>query len=481
MGGGSSAWATAVLLTAVPASFVRRSESEQRDLDDLEESRQSLLRWCEEAPDRTSELLCSMELSKFGGQAPPHRPVTGAELSKDLKMHLLGVKEPVEHGAGTSDASLLISVGLSEELHSAVAKSHIFLLSAFSHDDETQGSSLLPHFMEHYINKLEVPPENFLLLLHSASRNITGLAHFCRHLQERYGVLHMFPAIYPYRTVLHLKMCHRILHLFVRPQDWVLQVDSDEFVHFPEELQVLPVVTAMDVLGHNAHFGILVDRVRLDGRVDVAPVADVPLAVQYPVTCALVWLLQQSDVRKAVLYRGYLRQHGGGHQIIGLNGTLAARVRGKGPRRQLGLFEALSRYLGKVEVALLPREKDGGLFWIKPVSYLATVFHFKWICGLEKKIARRFKTEQYRVLRRLGGRLSSEVMKHVCSRAVPPHPDRIVPARELLRFSTAIKEEQVDRLVELSADTMSSESYLWGLLASHMASQLPRDQCVPAV
>lgn len=115
------------------------------------------------------------------------------------------------------------------------------------------------------------------------------------------------------------------------------------------------------------------------------------------------------------------------------------------------------------------------------MSYLATVFHFKWICGLEKKIARRFKTEQYRVLRRLGGRLSSEVMKHVCSRAVPPHPDRIVPARELLRFSTAIKEEQVDRLVELSADTMSSESYLWGLLASHMASQLPRDQCVPAV
>lgn len=295
--------------------------------------------------------------------------------------------------------------------------------------------------------------------------------------------------------MLHSRAYHRLLHLYVQDDDWVVHVDADEFVHFAQDLPIGPVVEQLEELHEafqcNVYFGLLVDRVHPDGRLDIAPQADVPLAEQYPLRCSLVGMLQKSDVRKAVVYRGYLRPYSGTHQVIGLNWSLGERLGGKGYRRQLGLFEALRKHLGEAQVDLLPRSEDGGLYLINPVFNMATIYHFKWLRGLKGKMSRRFATEkytrdQYAELRDIGARDENQLNPAELQQLCQPGPakDGVMSAAELFDLFFVMKQEHlrtgVDMLVDQYPERSADEIELV-LLERNVAGALLRETRVPVV
>merc|ERR1712226_1681826 len=134
----------------------------------------------------------------------------------------------------------------------------------------------------------------------------------------------------------------------------------------------------------------MIDRVAANGRVDMAPV-DIPSSLyrQFPLDCVVTLLGQHSDIRKASAYRGYLRPTTGNHQIIGTApGTYSID-------RMAELIHRVHGEFGDVTFSKLPFVSDGILPVVVPAMQYATVFHFKWLRGLESKLGRRADTEKY--------------------------------------------------------------------------------------
>lgn len=414
----------------------------------LKASRKTVHRWCRRSQWRATRPLCSTQLALEGG-SPISSPSGGGR---------------------------------------------IFLLTAFSHDDQTQ-RPLIPHFMDHYMRQLRILPEHFLLVLHSNTQNVSGLDLLAHELRWRYGVKYTVPAIFPHSSFHHMHMFHHLLHVFAAPEDWIVFVDSDEFVTFPFDLSAPEALEVLDQMQHNIFFGVMVDRLREDGRVTVAPTSERPLPAQYPLTCAVVWMLQTADVRKAVAFKGSLRPFAAGHQVIALNRTVA-HLAGTGRRGMRRLLEALEEDLGHQLFAMLPKTPTGELFVGRPALTLATVTHFKWIAGLKEKMERRFFSEAatrqvYSPLRDLckrGGRFSFQDLETMCiwnNLALlrgAQHYGRPLQAREIFRLFFNTSEVELDSWFVLGeVPHEEEEAYLNRVALHRLTKNIERPQHIPLV
>jgi len=336
------------------------------------------------------------------------------------------------------------------------ARGRIFLLSSFSHDDLDQWP-LIPHFMAHYRHRLGLDPEHFLLILHSDSRNVSGLVRMAEWFNREHGVVHTFPVMEPYSSFLHMRVKHEILHRHVGPQDWVMQVDADEFVFFPGGRSAREALEALDARGENVHFGLMVDRIAASGNIDAVPSNRTTLFAQYPLNCALTLLLQSSDVRKASAYRGYLRTTTGNHNVLGLNESLAARAP-LSPAVLAMLLLKIRRVFGDRIFLTLPGSERTSLPAVRATPEHATAYHFKWVRGLAAKLRRRAETEvytngQYSELRSVlegGSRLNAGGVRKFCNLRDlpgPAEPVRALSSRELIMLFMNIRNEQLTDLL----------------------------------
>lgn len=295
-------------------------------------------------------------------------------------------------------------------------------MSSFSHDDLDQWP-LIPHFISHYRDHLGIDPARFLLILHSDQRNVTGLMRMARWLHDLHGVGHSFPITEPYTSRRHMLVKWELLRRHVCAEDWVVHVDSDEFVFFPEGRSASEVLAGLDAAGQNVHYGLMVDRIPEDGDIDLSPLQDISIFEQFPLNCAATLLLQTSDVRKAVAYRGYMRSTSGNHNILGLNETNLNRVK-RNPRFMSLLLDDLRSFLSPREFRALPFFVSRHLPEVRPAVPFATIYHLKWIRGLYEKLVRRSVTEDYTVgiyegVRKLlgtGRRFSDSGLSFLCNR-----------------------------------------------------------------
>mmetsp|Transcript_63156 Transcript_63156/g.137303 ORF Transcript_63156/g.137303 Transcript_63156/m.137303 type:complete len:379 (-) Transcript_63156:118-1254(-) len=345
----------------------------------------------------------------------------------------------------------------------------IFLLTAFSHDDTDQWV-LMPHFFRHYMEHLLLDPEKFLLILHSDARNVSGLTSMRRRLTSTYGPVKTFFVTEPYSSRLHWKVKVELLQENVRSEDWIIQVDADEFLAFPGGRPAHEVLDGLDAVGINVHYGIMIDRIADDADLDTKPLAAPNIFVQFPRNCALTLMIQDSDVRKVSAYRGYLRTTSGNHNVIGLN-------RSSNPRSQARALDALRSFLTGVGQQKLfdsiPGAASGRLSVIRHSEDLASVYHFKWVRGLADKLHRRASTEVYsrfqyfriREFLGLGTALNPHAVKAFCiedrtsdsgRRALSPQelvrlfvdtsgvPDRFAKRKMMESLERAIAHEQWD-------------------------------------
>ena len=167
-------------------------------------------------------------------------------------------------GCGFDTRLIWTKDGCGERLSSG---GEIFVLSAFSHDDVNQWG-LIPHWMRHYATSLRLDPENFLCILHSDSKNVTGLSRMARRFWREYGVSHTFHVTEAYSSRLHWRIKLDILLEHVSDLDWVMQVDADELVFLPHSRLPYATLDNLDTLGHNVVYGLMVDRSTAEGYFD---------------------------------------------------------------------------------------------------------------------------------------------------------------------------------------------------------------------
>lgn len=100
------------------------------------------------------------------------------------------------------------------------------------------------------------------------------------------------------------------LRLFLKPDDWYIPADLDEFVDFGESVPSL--LSRMQ--GHGYAMGGFIDRVSADGSISQY---DPTLSIwdQYPVETHITRDVMRIDHRKVVLARGHLGVSSGHHRI----------------------------------------------------------------------------------------------------------------------------------------------------------------------
>ena len=182
---------------------------------------------------------------------------------------------------------------------------NLYLTSCFSLDFDLP---LLRHFIEHYLG-LGIKPENFLLVL-NVFKDKNKLQDGMNILLE-YGIFPKDIWCYEYESHEKWQRVHMVLSSHVKPEDWVIHPDSDEFFQFPMDLSQL--VSVMNNQGFNAAQGFLIDRLSEDGKIKNVT-EEKNISDQFPDRANLCNLIGLSGV-KLMIYRGNLRANNGSGQI----------------------------------------------------------------------------------------------------------------------------------------------------------------------
>lgn len=369
----------------------------------------------------------------------------------------------------------------------------VFVLSSFSHDDQSQ-LPFIPVWHRHYTYTLGLKRENILLILHSDSRDSEGLEWLGRVFRDDYGVFRTYPDIQPYTSQRHWRIKIEILRAHVSPRDWVIQVDADELVFFPLNRGPFATFRNLDSQKVNAHFGLMVDRIAEDGNLDRKPRRGISPFRSYPLTCALTLLWQNSDIRKATAYRGYLRTTAGNHNFLGPchpNSTRSydertfAKTRSKhreDKRERIKRYNELNlrQTMESAEPGLyemLPFAELGEVPHVKNVPDFATVYHFKWVHGIEEKLKRRAETEkhtrsQYEKARQDLAKshlLTDDATKKYCTKGdfkgIAEVTPRALGARDLIMLFVNIKDSHLQMMIDADGcEKRNEERYLSHLL-----------------
>lgn len=439
---------------------------------------------CQELPFPEAEALCEEQ---------------GGRLCTSLEVQQLCV---VDSGCGFDNRLIWTKDKCGEALPSG---GEVFVLSSFSHDDQSQ-LRFIPVWHRHYTYTLGLKSENILLILHSDSSDSVGLEWLGRIFRGDYGVLHTYPNVQPYTSQTHWQIKMEILKAHVSPRDWVIQVDADELVFFPLNRSPLATFRNLDSAKVNAHYGLMIDRIAEDGNLDRKPRRGVSPFRSYPLTCALTLLWQSSDIRKATAYRGYLRTTSGNHGFLGLchpnssrsydertfaRGVWAtakkhskhreakeARIKRYNELQLRTLMEKMEFRYASVPYEMLPFAELGEVCIVEQVPDFATVYHFKWVHGIEEKLKRRAETEKYTMSQyektrkdlANGHLLTPEAKSKFCTKGdfqgVEEVSPRALGARELMMLFFNIKDSHLQMMIDADGcEKRNEERYLTHLVA----------------
>jgi len=108
-------------------------------------------------------------------------------------------------------------------------ESKLFLLTCIGTDWDV---NLPAHFIEHYL-KLGIPAENFLIILHSYSKD--NMAKGIQTLSQ-YGITAKLLWRTKYSDPVARKHLAKIQKEYIRNHDWVVKADLDEFHEYPDDL-----------------------------------------------------------------------------------------------------------------------------------------------------------------------------------------------------------------------------------------------------
>lgn len=265
---------------------------------------------------------------------------------------------------------------------------------------------LLKHFIKHYTD-LGIKPENFLLVL-NVFKDITKLREGIKILKDfKITPKDVWNGEYESRE--KWARVDAVLSEHVKPDDWVVHPDSDEFISFPAKLDYL--VKRMREQKLNAAQGFLIDRLAADGKIkDV--VDDEPLDIQFPVKANLSNLIGIAGI-KLVLYRGNLRANNGSGQIHENYRNVVRYTHGS--KLSLHTTEISKKYLGDYEVQSSGEFYAPGKFdeeayktWKEKHGFL--IHHYKWHGTVIEKLRQRVLT--YTRLKRAQVTQSRRLLDH---------------------------------------------------------------------
>ena len=171
---------------------------------------------------------------------------------------------------------------------------------------------MLRHFVEHYLG-VGIPPQNFLLTLHSttSAMDFLPVEAYLRHFRIKsaqnfvadYDCYSFYDANYRL-----MKRC--------APDDWVIMVDFDELIRFPKCLGEFISDLAMG--DYNLAMGEIVDRIAVGGH--LIPIAESPsIWEQFPVSCRITRDIALGCDSKTCIFRGNLTPNLGHHVVVNLD------------------------------------------------------------------------------------------------------------------------------------------------------------------
>jgi len=185
----------------------------------------------------------------------------------------------------------------------------IFLTSCISLDHDIV---LLDQFCHHY-RSLGVDPSNFLLVLNTSDQeNISNNIRSGLDILNKHGIDPLDVWCTRYESNEKWQRVHNILNKKVKPEDWVIHPDADEFHEIPAS-NYPKLFAELDSLSINAVQGVLIDRLSVDYKIPPNDFFKNPFE-HFPVCADLNSLLKLTGA-KLMAYRGYLRANNGSGQV----------------------------------------------------------------------------------------------------------------------------------------------------------------------
>lgn len=269
---------------------------------------------------------------------------------------------------------------------------NLFLISTFPHDDRGQWE-LVGHFVRHYRDRLGLSASSFRLIIHSESGDAQGLARMARWLRRDFGITHTFPLLGVMRFVKLQEMKFQILRDHVENWNWIIMVDSDEFLSLPPTFgSVSRFVSFLDTQQKQAVYGVVVDRVHHSGALDGPVGPQTLLDTEYPLHCCLTLAITAGDVRRVPIFRGSLRTEPGNHEILGLVLEASIRMHQQNPNSSRILRDNIRSRLGENMWKLLPMPYFARFPIVNMYPQVLTLHHFKFLGGVEQKLQRKTYT-----------------------------------------------------------------------------------------
>ncbi len=280
----------------------------------------------------------------------------------------------------------------------------VFLTSCIGLDHDI---ILLDQFCHHY-KSLGIPPSNFLLVLNSSDRgNISNSIRSALDILNSHDIEPSDVWCTRYESVEKWQRVHNILNKKVKPEDWVVHPDADEFHEIPT-VNYQELFTKFDSLSVNALQGISIDRLSSDYKIPPNKFSKNPFE-EFPVCADLNSLLKLAGV-KLMAYRGYLRANNGSGQVHQDLKSKAIYPHGK----SISLHETppFVKWVGNPDYNNREKEPED---WTdvmpkikEDLKYI--VHHFKWHGRVIEKLKERVET--YTKLQRPQVHQSIRVLGH---------------------------------------------------------------------
>jgi hypothetical protein len=177
---------------------------------------------------------------------------------------------------------------------------------------------LIPHAIDHYINKIGADPRFFLLALHHTDSNETDLFEAAEtRYRKEFGLLHFYrwSGNYDSNRLWETRQDHRAI-VNIQPCDWIVRSDADEFLQIPGNDLREFLINVVETQGYDVVFGQLSDRVAHYGALANISSSAQSLSEQFPLSCNLTEAIAEGDTLKVVAFRGYHKENRGGHHLL---------------------------------------------------------------------------------------------------------------------------------------------------------------------
>lgn len=255
--------------------------------------------------------------------------------------------------------------------------------------------NILPHFIDYYLN-FGVERENFLLTIqlknksfspnrrkteeknNNVNDDILALAKILSIL-SKYNITSVSTFTGDFVDV--VKWNESLLSVSranVTLDDWILEVDVDEFVEPTEHMSVHELWRYVEAAGITFVPGFIIDRVRGDGSLDVDVHYNDSLWRQFPVGCDVTASVGLGNTDKIPLHRAFLMTTAGSHSLASVEYAQSMGVWNICPYSKIHNVSSIAYRTPKNE-----------RYWLRINS-------FKWVRGVVQQLKETLRAYYFR-------------------------------------------------------------------------------------